>query len=238
MTIIPAIDIINGACVRLVQGNFAQKIVYNTNPVIVAQQFEAAGVKRLHLVDLDGAKAGTCINIKVLQNIAAATNLIIDYGGGIKKDSDVQKIFDAGASMATVGSIAVTHLEKLATWVNRFGINKFIVGADVWQKKIKINGWQQQTDIDIHQFIQSIISIGINNIFCTDITKDGLLQGPAIDLYKDIILQNPTIQLIASGGVSNINDVYALKAIGCSETIIGKAIYEGNITLQQLKPFL
>lgn len=238
MTIIPAIDIMDGACVRLTQGNFDQQIMYNTNPVIVAQQFEAAGIKRLHVVDLDGAKAGKCINLQVLQNIAKATHLIIDFGGGIKTDEDVQKVFNAGASMVTVGSIAVTHIDSLIQWVQKYGANNFLVGADVWQNKIKINGWLQQTQINVHQFIESIIEIGIHNIFCTDISKDGLLQGPAIKLYEDIIFNNPAIQLIASGGVSNMADVAAVKAIGCKGVIIGKALYEGNISIQQLNPFL
>ncbi len=234
MTIIPAIDIINGKCVRLTKGDYAQQKVYNDNPVEVAKMFADAGLKRLHIVDLDGAKAGKIINLSVLEKIAAATNLIIDFGGGIKTITDVGNVFNAGATMATVGSLAVKNPEMLEEWLMEFGADKFLIGADVLDEKIKISGWLEDSGINIFDFIGNMIGLGAINIFCTDISKDGVMQGPSIDLYKTIMEQHPEINLIASGGVSNLADVVELKAIGCSGAIIGKAIYEGNITLQQL----
>jgi phosphoribosylformimino-5-aminoimidazole carboxamide ribotide isomerase len=237
MIIIPAIDIVNGACVRLVQGDFTQQKIYHINPVEVAKQFEAAGFTRLHVVDLDGAKAGMVKNIGVLENIAKATSLAIDYGGGLKTTEDVQAVFNAGAAYATIGSIAITNPDLLNIWIQHFGATKFLVGADVLHNKIKINGWLQQTAMDIFSFITSMCNLGIETIFCTDIAKDGLLQGPAFELYKEIIKANPALQLIASGGISSIEDVIELQAIGCAGAIIGKAIYEEKISLQQLQQF-
>ena len=234
MIIIPAIDIINGKCVRLTKGDFAQQKVYNDNPVEVAKMFADAGLQRLHIVDLDGAKAGKIINLAVLEKIAAATSLTIDFGGGIKNITDVGNVFNAGAAMATIGSLAVKHPELLEEWLMEFGADKFLIGADVLDEKIKISGWLEDSGINIFDFIGKMIGLGAINIFCTDISKDGVMQGPSIELYKTIIEQHPEINLIASGGVSNIADVHELKAIGCTGAIIGKAIYEGNITLQQL----
>ena len=234
MTIIPAIDIINGKCVRLTKGDYAQQKVYNENPVEVAKQFADAGLQRVHIVDLDGAKAGKIINLGVLESIASATNLVIDFGGGIKNINDVSNVFSAGASIATIGSLAVKHPEIVEEWLMEFGADKFLIGADVLEEKIKISGWLEDGGIDIFTFIGKVIGLGAHNIFCTDISKDGVLEGPSVDLYKKIIEQHPEINLIASGGVTTINDVVELKAIGCSGAIIGKAIYEGNITLQQL----
>jgi phosphoribosylformimino-5-aminoimidazole carboxamide ribotide isomerase len=234
MIIIPAIDIINGKCVRLTKGDYAQQKIYNENPVEVAKEFEEAGIKRLHIVDLDGAKAGKIINLKVLENIAAATNLIIDFGGGVKNITDVSNIFNAGAAMVTIGSLAVKHPEVLEEWLMEFGEDKFLIGADVLNEKIKISGWLEDGGINIFDFIGKMIALGTNNIFCTDISKDGVMQGPSIELYKKIMQQHPEIRLIASGGVSNIKDVKELKAIGCSGAIIGKAIYEGLVSLQDL----
>ena len=234
MTIIPAIDIINGKCVRLTKGDYAQQKVYNENPVEVAKQFADAGLQRVHIVDLDGAKAGKIINLGVLESIATVTNLIIDFGGGIKNINDVSNVFSAGASIATIGSLAVKHPEIVEEWLMEFGADKFLIGADVLEEKIKISGWLEDGGIDIFTFIGKMIGLGAHNIFCTDISKDGLMAGPSVDLYKKIIEQHPEINLIASGGVTTINDVVELKAIGCSGAIIGKAIYEGNITLQQL----
>lgn len=234
MTIIPAIDIINGKCVRLTKGDYAQQKIYNDNPVEVAKQFEAAGIKRLHIVDLDGAKAGKIINLDVLENIAAATQLEIDFGGGVKNITDVANIFNAGAAMVTIGSLAVKHPELLEEWLIEFGAERFFIGADVLDEKIKISGWLEDSGINIFEFIGKMISLGSTNIFCTDIAKDGVMQGPSIDLYKKIMEQHPEINLVASGGVSNIEDVIALNAIGCKGVIIGKAIYEGLITLEQL----
>ncbi|MEY2918448.1 MAG: 1-(5-phosphoribosyl)-5-[(5-phosphoribosylamino)methylideneamino]imidazole-4-carboxamide isomerase [Bacteroidota bacterium] len=234
MTIIPAIDIINGKCVRLTKGDYAQQKVYNENPVEVAKQFEAAGIARLHIVDLDGAKAGKIVNLKVLEEIAAATNLIIDFGGGVKNITDVANIFNAGAAMVTIGSLAVKHPELLEEWLMEFGEDKFLIGADVLNEKIKISGWLEDGGINIFDFIGKMIALGTNNIFCTDISKDGAMEGPSIELYKKIMQQHPEINLIASGGVSNIDDVMELKTIGCAGVIIGKAIYEGLVSLQDL----
>ncbi len=235
MIIIPAIDIIDGKVVRLTKGDYAQQKVYNENPVEVAKQFEAAGIQRLHIVDLDGAKAGKIINLKVLEQIATATSLTIDFGGGVKNISDVGDIFNAGAAMVTVGSLAVKHPELLEEWLMEFSAEKFLVGADVLDEKIKISGWLEDGGINIFDFIGKMISLGTTNIFCTDISKDGVMKGPSIELYKKIMTEHPEIHLIASGGVSNMEDVKELKAIGCSGVIIGKAIYEGKVPLNPLE---
>ena len=234
MTIIPAIDIINGKCVRLTKGDYTQKIVYNDDPVEVAKQFADAGLERLHIVDLDGAKAGKIINLNVLEAIAFATDLKIDFGGGVKNITDVGKIFDAGASMVTLGSLAVKHPELLEEWLIEFGADKFLIGADVLDENIKISGWLEDGGIDIFEFIAKMMGLGVSNIFCTDISKDGAMQGPSIELYKKIIATFPELNLTASGGVSNFEEVLLLKEIGCAGAIIGKAIYEGKITLEAL----
>lgn len=234
MTIIPAIDIINGKCVRLTKGDYAQQKIYNKNPVEVAKEFADAGIIRLHLVDLDGAKAGKIINLAVLESIAAATDLVIDFGGGIKSINDIGNVFNAGATMATIGSLAVKHPQLVEEWLIEFGADKFLIGADVLEGKIKISGWLEDGGIEVFSFIGKMIGLGATNIFCTDISKDGVMEGPSIDLYKEIMLQYPEINLIASGGVSTLEDVLKLKEIGCTGAIIGKAIYEGNITLEQL----
>ncbi len=235
MTIIPAIDIINGKCVRLTKGDYTQKIVYNDHPVEVAKQFADAGLERLHIVDLDGAKAGKIINLDVLEAIASATDLKIDFGGGVKNITDVGKIFDAGATMVTLGSIAVKHPELLEEWLIEFGADKFLIGADVLDENIKISGWLEDGGINIFDFISKMMGLGVSNIFCTDISKDGAMQGPSIELYKKIIATYPELNLTASGGVSNFEEVLLLKEIGCAGAIIGKAIYEGKITLEALK---
>jgi phosphoribosylformimino-5-aminoimidazole carboxamide ribotide isomerase len=234
MTIIPAIDIINGKCVRLTKGDYAQQKIYNENPLEAAKQFEDAGITRLHIVDLDGAKAGAIINLKVLESIASNTKMIIDFGGGIKKINDLENVFNAGAAIATIGSMAVKHPEILEEWLMEFGAGKFLIGADVLDEKIKISGWLEDGGINIFDFISKMIGLGVTNIFCTDISKDGAMQGPSISLYKKIIDEHPEINLIASGGVTVIDDVIKLKEIGCTGTIIGKAIYEGTINLNQL----
>ena len=234
MTIIPAIDIINGKCVRLTKGDYAQQKIYNDNPVEVAKQFEDAGITRLHMVDLDGAKAGAIVNLKVLEAVAANTKLIIDFGGGIKKINDIENVFNAGAAIATIGSLAVKHPEILEEWLMEFGADKFLIGADVLEEKIKISGWLEDGGINIFDFIGKMIGLGVINIFCTDILKDGAMQGPSILLYKKIIADYPEINLIASGGVTSVNDLQELKTIGCKAAIVGKAIYEGNITLEEL----
>lgn len=234
MTIIPAIDIINGKCVRLTKGDYTQQKIYNENPVEVAKQFADAGLKRLHIVDLDGAKAGKISNLAVLENVATATNLVIDFGGGVKQIGDVEAVLNAGASMVTIGSLAVKHPELLEEWLMEFGADRFLIGADVLNGKIKIGGWLVDGGINIFDFVGKLISLGVINMFCTDISKDGMMEGPSVDLYKKIMQQHPEINLIASGGVSKIDDVVQLKNIGCAGVIIGKAIYENLVTMEEL----
>lgn len=233
--IIPAIDVIDGKCVRLSEGDFERKKIYNENPLEVAKEFESFGLNRLHIVDLDGAKNGKVTNLKVLETVSANTNLTIDFGGGIKTDEDIQSVFDAGASLASIGSIAVKEPKKFFNWLEKYGSEKILLGADVRDKKLAINGWQTKTEIEIIQFLKEYFEKGITQVFCTDISKDGLLQGVASELYQEILETLPNLKLIASGGVSNIEDVYELDKIGCSSVIIGKAIYEGRIKLQDLK---
>lgn len=235
--IIPAIDIIEGKCVRLTQGDYNQKRIYNENPLEVAKEFEDSGLKRLHLVDLDGAKVGKIINWKVLETIALKTGLVIDFGGGIKTDDDVRIVFDSGAALATVGSIAVKNEEEFLKWLKKYGNEKFLLGADVKEEKIAINGWQESTDIWIYDFIEKYLAAGICQLFCTDVSKDGKLEGPSIDLYKTIIENFPELHFVASGGVSSMKDLEELKKIGCSSVIVGKAIYENRISLKELKIF-
>jgi phosphoribosylformimino-5-aminoimidazole carboxamide ribotide isomerase len=237
MQIIPAIDLIDGKCVRLTEGDYAQKKIYNEDPLEVAKAFEGIGLMRLHLVDLDGAKAGEVVNWKVLERIANQTQLIIDFGGGIKKETTLQTVFDTGANYATIGSLAVKNRAVFEEWIESFGADAFMLGADVFEEKIAIGGWIEKTNIDVNGFIQSYMNKGITQIFCTDIQKDGKLAGPSIDLYKKIIEQFPTLQLIASGGVSNMEDLHALRTIGCTGAIVGKAIYENRITLEELARF-
>jgi phosphoribosylformimino-5-aminoimidazole carboxamide ribotide isomerase len=238
MEIIPAIDIIDGKCVRLSQGDFAQKIIYNENPLEVARQFEDAGIKRLHLVDLDGAKQGAIANEKVLETIATKTKLIIDFGGGIQTDADIQSVYSGGAAIATVGSIAVKNPELFSSWVRKYGQDKILLGADVKNERIAVSGWAEQTEISVFDFIQKNMEQGVKNIFCTDISKDGLLEGTSTGLYKTIIEKFPKINLIASGGVSSMKDIEELEKIGCKGVIIGKAIYEGRIKLSELNSYL
>jgi phosphoribosylformimino-5-aminoimidazole carboxamide ribotide isomerase len=234
MTIIPAIDIIDGYCVRLTHGNYLQKKIYNTNPIEVAKQFEAAGIERLHLVDLDGAKAGKIVNFSVLENIAAHTKLKVDFGGGVTSKEDVKAILHAGAAFVTIGSLAVKNKNLFCELITEFGANKFFVGADVLNEKIKINGWLNDAGIGLFDFLDDLIMNNVTNIFCTDISKDGALKGPSIELYSKIIATYANINLVASGGVSNLHDVEQLKQIGCSGAIIGKALYEGLIEIKDL----
>lgn len=233
MRIIPAIDIINGKCVRLTKGDYATQKIYNENPVEVARSFEDAGIKYLHLVDLDGAKSGSIVNHKVLESIASQTNLIIDFGGGVKSDIDIQKAFDYGTSQITVGSIAIKNSNKVGEWLSQYGSDKIILGADCNNRKIAVNGWLQESDTDVLEFIQRYQKKGIKAVICTDIAKDGMLQGPSVNLYKEII-GSTNINLIASGGITNIQDLFDMKAIGCEGAIIGKALYEGKIELKEL----
>ena len=233
MRIIPAIDIIDGKCVRLSKGDYETKKIYNENPVEVAKEFEDFGIQYLHLVDLDGAKAKKIINQKVIENIAKNTNLIVDFGGGIRSEEDLQKVFDSGAKKVTLGSIAVVNPELCLAWLEKFGAEKLILGADCLDKKIKTSGWLENSETDVVDFIKEYQKKGFKEVVCTDISKDGMLQGPSTALYQEI-LENSTIELIASGGISNIEDVQKMKKIGCAGTIIGKAIYEGKISLEQL----
>ena len=232
--IIPAIDLIDGKCVRLSQGDFTRKTVYRENPLETAKEFEDAGLKRLHIVDLDGAKNGRVTNLKVLETIARDTNLTIDFGGGIKTDEDIQSVFDAGAKLASIGSVAVKDAEKFFGWIEKYGGEQILLGADVKDKKLAINGWQTATEIDILSFLKDYARRGVTQAFVTDISKDGLLQGSANELYKEILNHVPDLKLIASGGVSNIEDVDELEQIGCSGVIIGKAIYEGRIAIEAI----
>ena len=233
--IIPAIDLIDGKCVRLAQGDFARKTIYNENPLEVAKTFEAAGLKRLHIVDLDGAKNGKVVNFNVLETVARNTNLTIDFGGGIKTDDDIESVFDAGAKMAGIGSVAVKDAEKFFVWLKKYGGEKILLGADVNDEKLAINGWQTATEIEIIPFLRDYFAKGVVQSFVTDISKDGLLQGSANALYAKILQAIPDLKLIASGGVSVIEDVDELEKIGCAGVIIGKAIYEGRIKFKDGK---
>ena len=234
MQIIPAIDIIDGKCVRLTQGDYAQKTIYNENPLEVALQFQDAGLERLHLVDLDGAKAGAVKNWKVLEQLTSKTKMIIDFGGGIKKEEDLRIVFDSGAAYATIGSLAVKEEAKFVAWLQAYGASKFLLGADVKDEKIAVGGWLETTDINILDFIKQYTAHGISQLFCTDVSKDGKLEGPSITLYEKIITQFPNLHFIASGGVSNLTDLEQLKEIGCKGAIVGKAIYENRISLEEL----
>jgi phosphoribosylformimino-5-aminoimidazole carboxamide ribotide isomerase len=236
--LIPAIDIIDGKCVRLSQGDYAQKTIYNENPVEIAKQFENIGIKRLHLVDLDGAKKGQIVNIKVLETIASKTSLVIDFGGGLKTNEDIERVFNAGATIATAGSIAVKNQSLFFNWVKKYGADKILLGADVKDEKIAIQGWLENTNISILDFIKENTNAGITTIFCTDISKDGMMQGPSLELYKKIITTYPSLNLIASGGVSSIEDLYKLNEIGCKGVIIGKAIYENKISVKEIENLL
>jgi phosphoribosylformimino-5-aminoimidazole carboxamide ribotide isomerase len=237
MKIIPAIDIIDGKCVRLSQGNYALKTVYHENPLEIAKQFEAAGITHLHLVDLDGAKACHIVNYKTLKDIASQTKLKIDFGGGIKSDADIQVAFDCGAFQITAGSIAVKSRETVLHWLQKYGAEKIILGADVKDEMIAVSGWQEKSSIHLNDFMKDYIAQGIQYVICTDISKDGMLQGSSIELYKKLLQEFPTLKLIASGGVCNLNELKVLKEAGLHGAIIGKAIYEGKISLDELSKF-
>ncbi|MDG1778649.1 MAG: 1-(5-phosphoribosyl)-5-[(5-phosphoribosylamino)methylideneamino]imidazole-4-carboxamide isomerase [Flavobacteriaceae bacterium] len=235
MKIIPAIDLIDGQCVRLTKGDYSTKKVYNTNPLEVAKQFEDVGIEFLHLVDLDGAKAQHIVNYKVLEEISVKTQLKIDFGGGLKSDEDLKIAFESGANQITGGSIAVKNPSKFESWLSLYGAKKIILGADCMQEKIAVHGWQEESDLDVLPFIDTYVKKGITDVICTDISKDGMLQGPSYDLYREILNNTTTVNLIASGGVSSAEDLPKLAQLGCSGVIIGKAIYEGKITLKQLE---
>ena len=236
--IIPAIDIIDGKCVRLSQGDYNQKTIYNENPLEVAKMFEDHGIHRLHLVDLDGAKANHIVNHKVLEQIATRTALAVDFGGGLKNDSDVYIAFECGAQMITGGSIAVKNPDVFTSWIKTFGPEKIILGADVKDKMIAVNGWQEETKVELFDYIKGYMEKSIYKVICTDISKDGMLQGPAIGLYKEMLESFPSLFLIASGGVSSLDDIIALDEAKVPAVIFGKAIYEGRVSMKDLKRFL
>ncbi len=236
--IIPAIDIIDGKCVRLSQGDYAQKTIYNENPLEVAKMFEDAGIRRLHLVDLDGAKAQHIVNHAILKNIVLHTSLEVDFGGGLKSDEDLRIAFDSGASMITGGSIAIKNEEIFLSWVKKYGGERIILGADVKNEKLAVSGWTEVTNQELLPFIGKFKRKGVFKVICTDIAKDGMLQGPSINLYQKILNQYPDLHLIASGGVSSIQDIEELEKAGVPAVIFGKAIYEGKIKLDDLKRFL
>ena len=244
MRIIPAIDIIEGKCVRLCKGDYDTKIIYNENPLEVAKSFEAHGIQYLHLVDLDGAKSSQIVNYKVLEQIASKTNLKIDFGGGLKSDSDLKIAFESGANQITGGSIAIKQPEVFKSWIQQYGADKIILGADAMNEKVAISGWLEESKEEVIPFIQSYHKEGIQYVICTDISKDGMLEGPSFELYQRILdsdLSNRAesrLKLIASGGISTFDELPKLAELGCEGTIIGKAIYEGRISLKQLELFI
>ncbi|UMB61283.1 1-(5-phosphoribosyl)-5-[(5-phosphoribosylamino)methylideneamino]imidazole-4-carboxamide isomerase [Lutibacter sp. A80] len=238
MRIIPAIDIINGKCVRLSKGDYATEKVYNENPLEVAKMFEAHGVQHLHLVDLDGAKASHIVNHKVLETIASKTNLSIDFGGGLKSDDDLRIAFESGANQITGGSIAVKNPEIFNNWLQKFGANKIILGADANNEKVAVSGWLEESDRELIPFIQGYEKEGVSYVICTDISKDGMLQGPSFDLYQKILNETTNIKLIASGGISTYNELPRLAEMGCEGTIVGKAIYEHKISMKEIEQFI
>jgi phosphoribosylformimino-5-aminoimidazole carboxamide ribotide isomerase len=235
IAIIPAIDIIDGKCVRLSQGDYGRKTIYNEDPLEVAKMFEDHGIQRLHLVDLDGAKAHHIVNYKVLERIAYNTKLIIDFGGGLKSDKDLEIAFEAGAAMITGGSIAVKSPETLLGWIEDFGPERIILGADVSDRKIAVAGWTEDSGLNVFEFIAQWMKNEVENVISTDISRDGMLQGPAIQLYREILEQNPGIYLIASGGVGSVQDILDLEKIGIPAVIVGKAIYEGKISPKEIR---
>lgn len=238
MEIIPAIDIIDGKCVRLTKGDFEKKIIYNDDPLEVAKGFEAAGITRLHIVDLDGANWEPLKNLETLEKISNNTSLVIDFGGGLKTTENIKAVFNAGASMVSLGSIIVKDPALFEQWLMEFGAEKFLPGADVLDKKIRIHGWKEDTGIELADFIRKMISNGVNQLFCTDISKDGMMAGPATKLYEEILTGFPGLKLIASGGISCFEDLLILKEAGCSGAIVGKAIYEEKISMEQIGDFI
>jgi len=238
MEIIPAIDIIDGKCVRLSQGNYDKVTLYSRYPDEIAKMFADEGFRRLHLVDLDGAKAQHIVNYKVLEKITSTTDLVVDFGGGLKSDDDLRIAFECGASMVTGGSIAVKNPEIFVGWLEKYGGEKIILGADVKNEKIAVSGWTESTELELIPFVHNYFSKGVKYVICTDISRDGMLQGPAIELYKKIISAEPQVHLIASGGVGSLHDIEMLNEAGIPAVIVGKAIYEGKISLQELSRFL
>ena len=232
--LIPAIDLIDGKCVRLTKGDYNQKKIYNENPVEIAKGFEEMGFKRLHVVDLDGARSKHIVNVDVLKAITTETNLVVDFGGGIKSEEDIEKAFANGASMVTIGSIAVTQPELFLKWLDQYGAEKLILGADVKNGMISINGWKEDSAEQLLPFLKKYIDHGVKNVLCTEISKDGTLQGPALQLYQEIMAAYPQLHLIASGGVSSNEDIIALDQAGIPAVVFGKAFYEGKINISEL----
>ena len=238
MRIIPAIDIIDGKCVRLSKGDYSTKIIYNENPLEVAKSFENHGIEYLHLVDLDGAKSSEIVNYKIIEQIAAKTNLKIDFGGGLKSDKDVKIAIESGASQITGGSIAIKNSELFEKWISYYGSEKVILGADALNEKVAVSGWLENSNVDLIPFIKNYQSKGIQYVICTDISKDGMLEGPSFELYSRILSEILNIKLIVSGGISTFEELPKLAEMGCEGTIIGKAIYEGRITLKQIENYI
>ena len=238
MRIIPAIDIIEGKCVRLTKGDYSTKKIYNENPLEIAKEFEDAGIQYLHFVDLDGAKASHIVNYKILDQIASKTSLQIDFGGGLKSDEDLRIAFESGANQITGGSIAVKNATVFESWISKFGADKIILGADCNNEKIALSGWQEESNLNVIPFIKQYQSKGIEYVICTDISKDGMLQGPSFDLYERILMRASEIKLIASGGISTFHEIPQLADLGCEGVIIGKAIYENRISLKQLENYI
>lgn len=236
--LIPAIDIIDGKCVRLSQGNYDSKKVYNENPLEVAKEFEAYGIRRLHVVDLDGAASQHVVNYRTLEQIATQTSLIIDFGGGIKTSGDIEIAFDSGAEMITLGSVAVKHPELFDEWLQTYGNEKIILGADVKDNRIAINGWKEESPQELMPFLNQHINKGVTKVLCTDISRDGMLKGPALDLYRSIMEAHPELHLIASGGISGMKDILKLDEAGIPAVVFGKAIYEGRISLKELSRYI
>ena len=238
MRIIPAIDIIDGKCVRLTKGDYSTKKIYNENPLEVALEFQDYGIEYLHVVDLDGAKSSHIVNYKILESLSSKTNLKIDFGGGLKTDDDLRIAFESGARQITGGSIAVKNPELFTSWIEKYGSDRIILGADVMNEKIAVNGWQEDSGLNIFNFLQDYISKGIKNVICTDISKDGMLEGASVELYKKILDEFPKLNLTASGGVSNMHDLEVLADNKLESTILGKAIYENRISLKDLEQFI
>lgn len=236
--LIPAIDIIDGKCVRLSQGNYDSKKVYNENPLEVAKEFEAYGIRRLHVVDLDGAASQHVVNYRTLEQIATQTSLTIDFGGGIKTSGDIEIAFDSGAEMITLGSVAVKHPELFDEWLQTYGNEKIILGADVKDNRIAINGWKEESPQELMPFLNQHINKGVTKVLCTDISRDGMLKGPATDLYRSIMEAHPELHLIASGGISGMEDILKLDEAGIPAVVFGKAIYEGRISLKELSRYI
>lgn len=232
--LIPAIDLIEGKCVRLTKGDYDTKKIYAEDPIVMAQHFEQIGFQRLHVVDLDGAKSKHVVNLDVLRGITSNTHLKVDFGGGIKTDEDLEKVLEAGASMVTIGSIAISNPELYLEWLNKYGAEHLILGADVRNGRVSINGWKEDSNVELTDFLDRYIEAGTKNVLCTEISRDGMLQGPATELYKKVISKHPHCHLIASGGVSNIQDIQNLEEVGIPAVVFGKAIYEGRINLKEL----